>query len=800
MAFSDKIKLAKQNWADGKARLAVVIIVVTMVLAIGIVLLRMRRDNVATTGLGSAIYAGVPEISSIPGVGNPTREYAKLQEQQNAELAREAERKGTAAMPTIIRTTYIDSGFSTDLSSGATSGDGCSTEELVAAKTAGVQVAELRCRGCSLAALKAAGFSAGELAKAGFSAEELARSGFTVDELRQAGFSAKELIAAGISGEQLLQAGYNVAELREAGVTAEGLHAAGVDVAALVQGGFLPDELLKAGFTKQELATAGVNSSQDAKCEVRKLSQLRVRGVTEDELKKLSCSVEALKAAGFTAEELKRAGYSAAALKRAGFSAADLVKAGFSAADLKKAGFSAQDLKECGFSVAELKDAGYSAGELRRAGINAEELLAAGYQPSELKAAGYSAKELHTAGLSEDQLLKLGYTPGEVTRATGTKVAAVASGDAQSKSFSCKVSDLTKAKQQGIKAEQLRLSGCSISAMKAAGYTEAELNKANFSPAELASANIAANSKENMKNLLNTKVGDLEQLDDDRLNSTTKAAGQREATDQEEANLQKNISRLPLIDANISNEDKNEMLRVAESMMLNQANQLMSMWGTSPVQQYVAGIEVKKDDNQDTTVKGDKNSVNLAQNDILKAGTILYAQLNTAINSDENTPILATIVSGPLKNARVLGSFVRVDRKVLLNFSVLNVPHLASSITINAVAIDLNTARTAMADEVNNHYFLKYGSIAAAAFVSGLGEAFQKSGSQIETTSSGSVTTMPKLNLMQKGAVGLGNMAAQLEESLNNTVSQIQPTVKVHKNIGMGLLLMSDLIVPKIVK
>ena len=48
----------------------------------------------------------------------------------------------------------------------------------------------------------------------------------------------------------------------------------------------------------------------------------------------------------------------------------------------------------------------------------------------------------------------------------------------------------------------------------------------------------------------------------------------------------------------------------------------------------------------------------------------MFAVLDTSINTDEKSPIMATIVDGPLKGAKLIGGFSRVNQRVLLTFKL----------------------------------------------------------------------------------------------------------------------------------
>ena len=157
MTLKNRINAAKAVLSDGKSRLIVLSVAFVAILAIFVGILKVKKTSNLSGGERSSIVAGVPNIESIPGMGNPTREYVQLQEQQNAQLAEQALAEGKVALPTVVRTTYIDSGVNLD-GIGSVSGEGCNIDELKRAKISGVKASELKCKGCSLDALKAAGF------------------------------------------------------------------------------------------------------------------------------------------------------------------------------------------------------------------------------------------------------------------------------------------------------------------------------------------------------------------------------------------------------------------------------------------------------------------------------------------------------------------------------------------------------------------------------------------------------------------------------------------------------------------
>lgn len=185
------------------------------------------------------------------------------------------------------------------------------------------------------------------------------------------------------------------------------------------------------------------------------------------------------------------------------------------------------------------------------------------------------------------------------------------------------------------------------------------------------------------------------------------------------------------------------------------------------------------------------------RNVVAKAGTILNAVLETSVNSDEPSPILAKIVSGPLRGTRVIGSTQLVGEKVMLSFSSANIPGVQESIRFSAVAIDPDTNRTAIASSVNNHYLQRYGFLIATSFLGGWSKAVAANNSQTTVTGDGIVVVSPKndLTASQINRQAIGSVGEEFADIAKKNAQSNAPTVKVNSGVAIGLLIMSDLIV-----
>lgn len=244
----------------------------------------------------------------------------------------------------------------------------------------------------------------------------------------------------------------------------------------------------------------------------------------------------------------------------------------------------------------------------------------------------------------------------------------------------------------------------------------------------------------------------------------------------------------------ISVQKAEQLQQQMQSSMSTQASQLFAAW-TSPNQQYVAGTP---DLNRvgaglDGVLSGSPAG---AKAPAVKAGTIMYAVLLTAVNSDEPGPVLAEIVQGKFKGARLMGTLSNQGQKVLLSFNTLTLPKLSESVAINTVAIDENTARTALSSDTNNHYWLRYGTLFASAFIQGYGQSFINSAPNYNISLFPSPTpaqpAQTNLSPRDRIFVGLGQVGLQYSSVLRD-IFNTPPTVKVFSGTPMGILFLSDL-------
>ena len=106
----------------------------------------------------------------------------------------------------------------------------------------------------------------------------------------------------------------------------------------------------------------------------------------------------------------------------------------------------------------------------------------------------------------------------------------------------------------------------------------------------------------------------------------------------------------------------------------------------------------------------------------LKPGDLLYAVIDTGVNSDVPSAVMGTVASGTFKNGRLLGKFQRFEERLVLSFSRIILPD-GSNVQIEGYAVDPATSEASVASSVNTHFFSDWVGLIATAFLEGLSSA-----------------------------------------------------------------------------
>lgn len=180
---------------------------------------------------------------------------------------------------------------------------------------------------------------------------------------------------------------------------------------------------------------------------------------------------------------------------------------------------------------------------------------------------------------------------------------------------------------------------------------------------------------------------------------------------------------------------------------------------------------------------------------IIPAGEVEYAQLLIEANSDVQGPVLAVLLSGPLRGNRMLGTFQVQDEYLTLSFSTVIVN--GQSIDISAMALDPDTTLPGMATDVDHRYFQRVLLPAAAAFIEGFADAIAESGTTNITIDNGGSTTSTTENDKsdkQEVATGVAEAGQEIRDIVDDMADSIDVLVKIKAGTPMGVLFLDPIV------
>ena len=144
----------------------------------------------------------------------------------------------------------------------------------------------------------------------------------------------------------------------------------------------------------------------------------------------------------------------------------------------------------------------------------------------------------------------------------------------------------------------------------------------------------------------------------------------------------------------------------------------------------------------------------------LSPGDMLYAVSQLEVNSDyPNSPVLAEIISGEYRGARLLGSFQRFEDRLIVVFNQLILPNKGGVISLTAYGVDPDIPATHLASSVDHHFLSRWGWKVAAGLGEGLvASARGGAGTLIESNSLVSTVQQESFTTDEKYATVVGEV------------------------------------------
>ena len=95
---------------------------------------------------------------------------------------------------------------------------------------------------------------------------------------------------------------------------------------------------------------------------------------------------------------------------------------------------------------------------------------------------------------------------------------------------------------------------------------------------------------------------------------------------------------------------------------------------------------------------------------LLRPGRIYYGTIDGMVSSDVPGPVLATVQSGKLSGAKMLGKFKKSHNYLAIQFFSMTMPN-GDVYPVTAYAVDASTEQDGLASNVDHHYWSRYGAL-----------------------------------------------------------------------------------------
>jgi intracellular multiplication protein IcmE len=248
---------------------------------------------------------------------------------------------------------------------------------------------------------------------------------------------------------------------------------------------------------------------------------------------------------------------------------------------------------------------------------------------------------------------------------------------------------------------------------------------------------------------------------------------------------------------NTENDETADDVKAAHEQRRKAIGDMVNSWGTRPPQTTVviepAALKQGADDPATaakTAAKGAESAV--TGKVLVPAGRGIFAHTVVAVDSDTNGPIVLEADTGPISGDRMIGSFSKSGNDRLI-VKIESVEHRGTALDANGLVIAPDSMETAVASSIDEHYLERFALPAAAAFMSGLGQAAALSNSTSTVSPFGGTTqTFGNLNFGQQAMVAGGAAATAISTALNSQVPK-GPTVHLAANVSVGVMFVSNL-------
>lgn len=174
---------------------------------------------------------------------------------------------------------------------------------------------------------------------------------------------------------------------------------------------------------------------------------------------------------------------------------------------------------------------------------------------------------------------------------------------------------------------------------------------------------------------------------------------------------------------------------------------------------------------------------------LMRAGRMTMATTDMALNSDVGGPVAVTIRSGPLRNAQLIGGFERAETWLRINLNRLVTAD--ETLSISAIALDMDTTLNAVEGDVDRHIMERYGWWGIGTVLNAIGKAAESNADSRIVVSDGTVIQDMESDSKRETKIALGELGQDLGEIMQDRLNR---PITVSLNVGdeIGIFFLDD--------
>lgn len=287
--------------------------------------------------------------------------------------------------------------------------------------------------------------------------------------------------------------------------------------------------------------------------------------------------------------------------------------------------------------------------------------------------------------------------------------------------------------------------------------------------------------------------------------STASGNGSSSQTAQQVAQAEQQAKQKLEQELKKAEEDRNKYVEMIRGKVLEQAEALLGKGGQSPLNAAGTYSSVsyytQKPKNASSMSQADKPAGTQNQPDVIgdpgsklliKTGNILYATLDSEVNTDDGGDVLGTIRSGEWDGSRIIGKIEQGPNNIRLRFSILSPQDNRKTMRISAIALREEDAKQGIAEDIDHHTLERYSSLAVASLMSGYGKAYSTpQGTTIITPGGTVATTTTEPTSRQINGMAVGEMGQAMSQEIRRGFNR-PTTYSTPANTGFGLYFLQD--------